>query len=435
MESKESNKRRENSNSVRLADVKETRTYRLRLEQHDFNDRCVSRSSVLPSIPSIQPNRAKRTLGRQSSKDDIDICRTRKTNNHNDDILENVSVDDHAFNKSSKLPTLNGNADLVFSGPCLVWKRDFRCDIAIFEHADLHIYEVIPIDLDKKKELNRIYLSIIDVNAVIEESIDVAKLRKQEIKRREYIKEARRNCAVDLIVSSLTVETEHVDAISSRTKISCWRYNPAISKRVDITVPKPQLLIPAKYTHKFRNAIRRRHVETVLQDLEDSKGSLCALSDTAEKHCNGVSEALQEAERSATSSVSSISETVNPRWVVWRVKWQWAIRQVILKNRIARCIGSAWARAIYVRQNEDAKVVKASLVESQFERVQKEGKFRKNAPKERTYFSDAACLGDLFDKMKKGANGKLPQKRCYAKNSPDTLPFQFTAGKQRISIK
>jgi len=415
---KEPNSGEKGAGRRKYQDVRENRSYRLRMAALDTAyEEQSSQRKLLSTLPPITTSTRRAMISKIESKDDINIritpthasknCSSPFENSRRSFFSRKESVDDINLrttptNKSLEcgpfgrkffpaydisdgsskrlepLPRLETNAQLIFNGPCLVWRRNIRCDIVIFEHNDFQCYEVILIDLDRQAEISRMYLSIQDVNDILDETVDTAVYRQREINRREVITEARKSCAIEFISASLRMESEAVDGLNSTHVISCGRYDADAGEYKRIDISKPKMLIPAKYKHKF-HTIGRRHSDVVaaIENLLNTTSTLTKDINAASEHAQISHSSLGDLKR--IDNKVSLKEThlLNPRVVYWRLKWKWAIRQVIIKNKIARTMGGAWARAVFARKTHDLALLK----HTELSKLKKVGNFRKLAVK------------------------------------------------------
>ena len=125
----------------------------------------------------------------------------------------------------SKPATPTGNR--IFRGGKLFWRERLHADIILFQHSALNYFEVVAIDTQQNKELNRVYIYAPALNALVEECVDVENLRRHEIRCRDTIKEARLQCSVDYIMESL-----HLDSFGLPDQqywLRCEHYNGNIT--------------------------------------------------------------------------------------------------------------------------------------------------------------------------------------------------------------
>lgn len=159
------------------------------------------------------------------------------------------SIRRSAIVKPAKSPT----AERIFKVPKLFWKQHFGAEIVLFNHPTLNVYEVVAYNVERNVELNRLYLSAPLLHSIIEANLKLPP--KQELKRRELIKNARMQCAIDFIITQIDINTKgdiYCSYFNSQYQIKCI-YSSCITLGIfleernvntDLCEAKPVELIP-----------------------------------------------------------------------------------------------------------------------------------------------------------------------------------------------
>jgi hypothetical protein len=126
-------------------------------------------------------------------------------------LMGSESIKGSVKSKSAKCQT----GETIYKGPKLFWKQHLSAEIFLFYHSTLNFYEVVTINVDKNKEFNRLYISAPTIYSIVE--ANVITVPKQQIQRRDLIKNARLQCAIDFIIAQLDID--------SKGNVCCARFN------------------------------------------------------------------------------------------------------------------------------------------------------------------------------------------------------------------
>jgi hypothetical protein len=113
-------------------------------------------------------------------------------------------------------------SERIYKGRKLLWRRRIDADIIIFQHSSLDIFEIVPILKSKSMVLNRLYVKISVVNGIVEDGIANPDIKVRENKRRQMIKYARLQCAIDMIMECIDTHSADIELAQC---VKCTFYN------------------------------------------------------------------------------------------------------------------------------------------------------------------------------------------------------------------
>lgn len=194
------------------------------------------------------------------------------------------------------LPTLQRNVVNIFNGHTIYWKYGIPAQISLFYHSEVDTYEIVSFDLLQNIEMERLYANATTIHDIIENMSDVAQYQDRKVALYDIIKNMRLTCSIDFIMGSLSCQKAALmPAVPTLRK-----YNEILYKVEPLSIPKPVWLVPAQ--------------------VDDSVRRLSSLFASGCKR--------QAVEMSGC-----------------RLKWMWAIKKVIVLNRVKKAAVYAWKRA------------------------------------------------------------------------------------------
>jgi hypothetical protein len=187
---------------------------------------------------------------------------------------------------------------LLYYGSKFFWRTQDNIDISFYLHMALSVIEVVPYNVYKNKELDRIYLDKYMIDTAIEEEVrdemDAKKQILEEQKKADKFGDAVEwNEAVEYSTFQRIKATTHILARLQLNNVMTEGVNkgvqrlqfvPQSSDNASITPlvnEMPELLVPVKVTHRRNTS--EQEIKSKLKEVEDGQKSLKVAIDKAEK--------------------------------------------------------------------------------------------------------------------------------------------------------
>ena len=225
---------------------------------------------------------------------------------------------------------------LLYSGSKFFWQSQETIDIQIYHHIACNCLEVIAYDLQRNKELQRIYLKYpiimhIVLPSVIEQ-VDAERQSKKEqnrfanlIDRDIMIEDAMRHAFITYILNHLKysiIKTEKdvnstINLGLSETELESITENPTL-----VEIPKD--VVPVYVAHRRRTSTEE--ITTAMNNLEQDTDALKKAIDRAEKISDLVNRAA--ALFNTTNKYTGLSKNI--------IKWRKSISKVIFIKAVQK---------------------------------------------------------------------------------------------------
>ena len=185
---------------------------------------------------------------------------------------------------------------LLYYGSKFFWRTQDNIDISFYQHIMLHIIEIIPFDVHKNKELERIYLDKFIIDTCLESSIKDAVKQKEETLRNEASKqkftvkvefnadaefaELQRVMTTTYILSRLQLQVVQVDKHATN-KLMFHLMNTDDASKDPLLKELPDMLVPVSVTHRRNTS--SEEVKAKMEDLASDQAALRGSIAKAEK--------------------------------------------------------------------------------------------------------------------------------------------------------
>lgn len=187
---------------------------------------------------------------------------------------------------------------LLYYGSKFFWRTQDNVDISFYQHIMNHVIEVIPFDVYKNKEMERIYLDKFLIDSLLDEDIKAAVKKKQqdlhdaEAKKKftvsivfdydtEY-SEMQRVLTTTYVLSRLQLQVVHTDTTKHAvSKLMFHTINGDDVSKDPLLTHLPDVLIPVSVTHRRNTS--SEEVKAKMDDLASDQAALRGSIAKAEK--------------------------------------------------------------------------------------------------------------------------------------------------------
>lgn len=218
---------------------------------------------------------------------------------------------------------------LLYSGSKFFWQSQETIDIQIYHHMLCNCLEVIAYDLQRNKELQRVYLSYPNIMAIVLPSVikqvDAERQSKKEqnrfanlVDRDLMIEDASRHAFITFILNHLkysVTKTEGQEVVSSiilsltESELESIAENPVFTEA-------PKEVVPVHVAHRRRTSTEE--ITSALNNLDQDRAALKADIDRAERISDLLNKAAAMFQSNRYAGMSK-----------YKIKWQKSIRKVI----------------------------------------------------------------------------------------------------------
>lgn len=217
---------------------------------------------------------------------------------------------------------------LLYSGSKFFWQNQETVDIQIYHHIVCNTLEVVAYDLQRNKELQRVYLSYPVIMGIILPTVITQVDAERQITKEQnrfatlidrdiMIEDATRHAYITYILNHLkyTVLKEEQEVTTSvylglsETELLSCKESPALSS-------VPQELVPVYVAHRRRTSTEE--ITAALNNLDDDRSALKVAIERAEKISDLVNKAASMLNPNKYAGLSK-----------YQIKWQKSIRKVL----------------------------------------------------------------------------------------------------------
>jgi hypothetical protein len=184
---------------------------------------------------------------------------------------------------------------LLYYGSKFFWRTQDNIDLSFYQHIMLHIIEIVPFDVYKNKELERIYLDKFMMDTLLEESVKDAVQKKKIFMQDEAAKskftthvhfdEDAEYIAMQRVVSTtyllarLQLNSVHTDGSKNGVQKLMFHSLPVDDQTKDpLLKVVPAMLVPVSVTHR-----RNTSTEAVQAKLDDLASNQAAMREQIQK--------------------------------------------------------------------------------------------------------------------------------------------------------
>lgn len=189
---------------------------------------------------------------------------------------------------------------MLYFGSKFFWRSQDNIDISFYQHIVMHCIEVVPFDVYKSKQLDRLYFDkyIVEslIDADVKKAVDskrnaLAEKRKNdkfgdsiEFNETEEYNNAQRMEVTTFILSRLQLQTlEEGQATKSKSKLVYTPLGNAADKAgpTPLLADKPELVVPVQVTHRRNTS--SAEVKAKIREVEQSQVDLKSAITRCEK--------------------------------------------------------------------------------------------------------------------------------------------------------
>ena len=217
---------------------------------------------------------------------------------------------------------------MLYSGTKFYWRTKSDIEFHIYTHKVANCVEVIPYEVNKGREMTRIYLELYGLHSFVESSA----LQKTQDKIKASTKGGKYSVAIDKNQESIMIEEAKTVLLTSfimeRLQLvgTEVKYVPLSSdgKNIQISIDRPQSLVPVPVVRRRRTT--SEDVANKLQDLAMDQAALAAATGKAQKMA-----ALMTSSVDSFKAAILAKKAAEAKLTKWQRMWKWACHRIVLQ--------------------------------------------------------------------------------------------------------
>ncbi len=217
---------------------------------------------------------------------------------------------------------------MLYSGTKFYWRTKSDIEFHIYTHKVANCVEVIPYEVNKGREMTRIYLELYGLHSFVESSA----LQKTQDKIKASTKGGKYSVAIDKNQESVMIEEAKTVLLTSfimeRLQLvgTEVKYVPLSSdgKNIQISIDRPQSLVPVPVVRRRRTT--SEDVANKLQDLAMDQAALAAATGKAQKMA-----ALMTSSVDSFKAAILAKKAAEAKLTKWQRMWKWACHRIVLQ--------------------------------------------------------------------------------------------------------